>query len=696
MDTRIIARALCSICFAMLWSVPVAAQLPTPVPPDGAAEDVATADNGPDSADIGETDDILNMDIEQLGRVDVVVPSMDIEVTSVTRTESTVGRSPAAIFVITPEMIRRSGATSVPELLRMVPGLEVARIDSGHWAVTARGFNSRFANKLLVQIDGRSVYSPIFAGVYWEANGVMLEDVERIEVIRGPGATVWGANAVNGVINIITKRAQDTQGMLVAGGAGNEERGFTRARYGGKTAGGVNWRVYGFQFDRDRGTIPGGAAQDDWRKAQGGFRADWEPNCCNTITAQGDYYNANSGMEYPVQLPGPADGSIVEDAEFSGGNALLRWSRDLGGDRGWAVQVYYDHFEHNVTALRQEYDVVDVDFQQQSPIGEFHELVWGGRYRYCRVRSLGSLSISYEPAGRDTDLFSYFLQDQITLSPEEWFLTVGSKFEHNDFSSFEFQPTARLLWSPDPRRAVWTAISRAVRTPAISDEGLQNKISNIFLPPFGPQVFVQLDGQRVVESEDVMAYEMGYRAQPTDEFSWDVAVFFNKYEDLIVYRPVGGAVGNTWHWPAANGMNGETYGGELSATWQVNPCWQVTGSYGYLQMALHATGITPPQAEVPETASPHSRVYMRSSWDLAYDLEFDLTLRYVDSLRYQLVDVPSYVTMDVRLGWRPGKHFEAAVVAQNLLDGHHYEFGGQDTTATQVDRGVYGTVAWRY
>jgi len=665
---------------------------------DAAADSFAATGGGEGQVD--DPEGILDLDIEQLARTDVVVPSMDIEVTSVTRTESTVGRSPAAVFVITPEMIRRSGATCIPEVLRMVPGLEVARINSNQWAVSSRGFNSRYANKLLVQIDGRSIYNSFFSGVYWEANDVMLEDIERIEVIRGPGATVWGANAVNGVINIITKSSQDTQGLLVNGVAGTEERGITAARYGGRLGRTATYRVYGKWFDRDRGYLPGAPTHDDWRLGQGGFRMDWRPTPCDTVTVQGDYYDGQVGLEFPEQIPAfPFERDVVEDGHLFGGNVLARWSRDQGKDRGWAVQFYYDDFHRHVSVLDAGVETIDVDFQHQFPLGWRHKLVWGGGYRYYSDHSHGSFSVSFDPHQRDANFFDYFLQDEITLVDDRLFLMVGSKFVHNSYTGFEYQPGGRVLWSLDPRRVAWAAISRAVRVPARSDDDMRLKTFNIPMGP-PPPVFVQLTGDRGVDSEELMAYEVGYRAQPTDQFSWDLAFFFNKYEDLIVYNPgpipprPGPPDFWIWPWVATNGMDGTTYGGELTATWQVTPGWRMTGSYSYLRMHLHADAAVDSRVEDPEGYSPSNQVYWRSSWDLNYDIQFDLTLRYVDALR--TAGVPSYTTMDFRLGWRPSTDFEIAVVGQNLLDDHHWEFLGDDSFATEVDRGVYGTVTWRH
>ena len=655
-------------------------------------------DDDGEEADVDDPEGILDLDIEQLARTDVVVPSMDVEVTSVTRTEGTVGQSPTAIFVITPEMIRRSGATCIPEVLRMVPGLEVARINSDVWAISSRGFNDRFANKLLVQIDGRSIYTPIFSGVFWEANHVMLQDVERIEVIRGPGATVWGANAVNGVINIVTKSAEDTQGLLFSGIAGTEERGQTNFRYGGTTRCGVNWRVYGTQFDRDRGTLPGQQAFDDWRAKQAGFRMDWQPTQCDSVTVQGDLFDTDAGYSSEYQFTTePYTRRIIEDVRFRGGNLLTRWARDLGEDRGWTAQLYYDRFEHRFFPLRENTDTIDVDFQYEFPLGPRHKFVCGCEYRYRKIRTDGSFSDSFDPSDRDLDLFSYFVQDQVTLSPDRLFLTVGSKFEHNEFTGFEFQPTCRLLWAPDKRRAAWAAISRAVRTPSLRDDSLIYPFANFLVGP-PPPLYLRFVGNSALQSEEMMAYEMGYRAQPTDRFFWDLSVFFNKYENLQLWVPTSPfPVPPYWDFMAENAMDGESYGFELSATREITPCWRVTGNYSYLQMQLH-TDV--PGGEAAEGTSPNHQVYLRSSWDLACHLEFDMTLRYVDSLQSAglagpLV-VPSYTAMDLRLGWRPSECFEAAVVGQNLLDSHHFESFGADTPATEVDRGVYATVTWRH
>ena len=346
---------------------------------------------------------------------------MDLEVSTVSRTESTVGHSAAAVYVLTNEMIRRSGARSVPEALRLVPGVQVARINASTWAISIRGFNERFANKLLVQIDGRTVYTPLFGGVFWDVQDVLLEDVERIEIIRGPGATVWGANAVNGVINIITKRADDTQGLFAEGGGGNE-RGFASARVGGQSDN-VAWRAYGKWFDRDSGFSPTRDTNDDWQVGRICFRTDWKPSCCDTVTFQGDYYDGNAGMTHIEPIPASPFVQIgPRDQKLSGGNALLRWSRKIDDDSDWSIQLYYDRTERTLgdNEIREDRDTVDVDFQYRFPLADYHSLIWGFGYRNTRDRIRDStFHLQFSPTDRADDRFSTFLPrpDDITGRP---------------------------------------------------------------------------------------------------------------------------------------------------------------------------------------------------------------------------------------------------------------------------------------
>lgn len=652
------------------------------------------------------TDDILNLadaSLEDLTRQAVVVPAMDVEVSTVSRTTSTVGQSPAAVYVVTGEMIRRSGARSIPEALRLVPGVNVARISGNRWAVSVRGFNEVYANKLLVQIDGRTVYTPVFSGVFWDQQDVLLEDVDRIEVIRGPGATVWGANAVNGVINIITKRASDTQGVFAEGGGGTHERGFGSFRYGGAIGDSLHYRIYGLMLERDGGFAPSDAG-DDWRKRQIGFRLDWEPCDCQTLTVQGDFYEGTSGQRFDGVLPAPPFFQVgsANDEKPSGSNLLMRWSRKLDEDSDWSVQLYYDRAMRSSpdVGFRVDYSTFDLDFQHRFPLGTNHSLVWGAGYRNTRDVTVGNYIASFDPPVRSYGLISYFVQDQITLAPDRLFLTLGSKFEHNDFSGFEFQPTARLLWTPSERRAVWASVSRAVRTPARSDHGLRLvafPAALSFAPPGA--TFVRFEGSDGVEAEQLLAFEIGARAQPSDDYWWDLAVFSNHYDDLVMrfpvtpFPPAPFLPPAIWPWAAENAMRGHTYGFEMAATHRLTPCWDLRGGYSFLKVQLDGP---PGQAGAgnQEGNAPQNQAFLQSSWDWGRGLELDLIGRYADSL--PALGVPSYIVVDARVAWLPSETLEMAVVARHLLDSSHPEFATRAFRTSEVQQEVYGIVTLRY
>jgi iron complex outermembrane receptor protein len=646
--------------------------------------DTSASDEMPSPA--ASVDDLIDMDLDQLSNVDVVVPAMDTVVTSVSRQESTVGRSPAAIFVITPEMIRRSAANNIPDLLRMVPGVDVAQINADTWAISIRGFNSQYASKLLVLIDGRVVYSQLFNGVFWDVQDYPLQDIERIEVIRGPGATVWGANAVNGVINIVTKRAADTQGLLVNAGGGTEERQFSTVRYGGKSGDDVYWRVYGKQFERDGGYFPDGAF-DDWRQGRGGFRSEWTPSDNDIFTFQGDCYEGVSGQLSKQSFP---TAPFVRDLRFDdrafGQNVLTRWTHTIDDDSDWALQTYFDRAGRSTEIGDPLQETLDVDYQYHFLAGEQHNIICGAGYRHIRDSLRGTFNFSVDPAKRSTDLFTYFIQDEIMLEEDLWYLVVGSKFEHNDFTGFEYQPSVRLLYTPTERKTWWAAVSRAVRTPSRVNQDL---VFHQFISPFGP-TFGEIRGNPSALSEELLAYELGYRAQPTDDFAWDLALFYNDYSRLIEIGPPGAPFFDPTI-PAVlipieftNDGAGDTYGAELSGSYRVNLDWEISGAYTLLQM------------DVSRGISPNNQVYVHSAWNLPHDWEFDLIGRYVDSL--PALGVSSYTTMDVRFAWRPRKNFEWDIVGRNLLDNHHLEFvdieGG--TASTEVQAQVFTSLTWTY
>jgi len=661
---------------------------------------------GVDAGSLDKLLDLAEKDVGQLSNVNVSghtgSSSLDQPVSTVERQVSTVGKTPAAVFVITNEMIRRSGAKTIPDVLRMVPGMDVANIDSSTWAVSSRRFNKRYAEKMLVQIDGRTIYDPLFSGVYWDAQDILLEDVERIEVIRGPGATIWGSNAVNGVINILTKKAQDTQGAFIQSGGGTHEKDFSNARVGGRIGQDLYYRVYGKWFERGPGDLPNGIAGDDWRQGSGGFRMDYDASKSDAMTFQGDNYNGYSGdmTTLPVPTP-PYSQTYVSDGHISGNNFLYRWIHTTDEDRDWTFQAYYDRVLRNYTDQKFETnrDTADFDFQNRFPLGERNKIIWGFEYKFWQDTVQGDpFFVSFVPESRYDKVLSFFLQDQITLREDRLYLIGGSKFEYNDYTNFEFQPTVRLLWTPTERHSIWCAVSRAVRTPSLFNEDARLRLTPISINPV--PVFPMIIGNPGVQSEDLLAYELGIRVQPTERFSWDLALFYNKYDDLM-----GVMQGKAYPSPPGyilplnyqNVVWGESYGAELALNYKINQQWRMQMAYTYLNLFLHtvpgATSLT------KKGDNPNNQVYAQSSWDIGHNWEFDLIGRYVDALISTPQTIPNYFVMDARLAWHARKNLELSVVGRNLLLGSHYEFNSDTTSgmiATQVAPEVYGQVTWRY
>jgi iron complex outermembrane recepter protein len=655
---------------ATLQQLPVAAQ-------------EAAAPQQPPAAAIGKSSDLeklLDLPIEQLAKTEVTSSSptpssqaLQSEVTSASRTAEPIARTPAAIYVVSNEMIRRCGARNIPEVLRTVPGVDVARINASAWAISIRGFNGRFANKLLVQIDGVAIYSPLHSGVFWEREPVMLEDVERIEVIRGPGGSLWGNNAVNGIINIITRSAKDTQGVYMDAGGGNAHRQFGDLRYGGRS-GDVCYRVWGDNMNDNCGCVPSdarGTADDYYHSEQGGFRADWTPTRDDTITFQGDLVSGLSSpqgvaMPFPP-VPGPMNSN---SSNFQRQTLMTRWAHKIDDDTDWAFQAYYYDPYGNSGEILETNANYDFDFQYHFK-RDAHDVVWGCGYRNDREELVFSTPRSTSLSGPgpiengslDSEKIpTYFAQDTITLVEDRLFATFGSKFDNNNITNFEYQPSAKLAYTPDEKTSVWGAITRAVRTPSLVERA-----------------------QSLLESEDLLAYEIGYRRQTTDKFFWELAVFYNVYNNLIMQgtRPGEGE---------QNIGDATTYGFEYDATYQVRETWRLTGSYSFLIETLDA----PPgySSLTPAGANPRNQFYLQSGWDLGRDITLDIMFRYVDSL---LMGVEHYFVGDVRLAWRPTSRLEVSVVGQSLFSGRHYEFTDvANARATEVEPGVYGMVSWRY
>src|SRR6266481_5979548 len=474
------------------------------------------------NADQAAAGNLKQLSLEQLG---------NLEVTSVSKEPEKMQRAAAAIYVLTQEDIRRSGATSIPEVLRLVPGVEVAQIDSSTWAVGMRGFGSSLSRSVLVLIDGRSVYTPLFAGVYWQVQDTLLEDVERIEVIRGPGGTIWGANAVNGVINIITKSAKDTRGMLVSTGGGNLDQGFANFRYGAGNNDSFNYRIYGKTFIRGPEFHSDRHQFDDWRMGQVGFRADWDLPKHDTVTLQGDLYNGDAGQRVGINSYSPPYMANVEqNVELGGGNLLGRWKRVLGEGSDIQLQTYYDRTNRKQANFAESRDTFDIDFVHRFALPFRQDFLWGAGVRLSSGNTTQVVpTLAFMPNHFTDKLYSAFVQDEVAVVPNKLSLTFGSKFLHNSYSGFEVEPGARVLWTPDPQQAVWAAITRAVRTPSRVEEDLQ--LTGLFVPD--PLTFYRVVGDRGFFSENLVGYETGYRSLVKPRFYVDIAAFYNNYNHLL-------------------------------------------------------------------------------------------------------------------------------------------------------------------
>lgn len=625
---------------------------------------------------------------------------MNINITSVSKKSQQISEAAAAVFVITHEDIRRSGATTIPDALRMVPGLQVAKIDANKWAISARGSNGRFANKLLVLMDGRSVYTPLYSGVFWENLDTVLEDIDRIEVIRGPGASLWGANAVNGVINIITRSAGETQGGLVSGLAGTEEREAASLRYGAMMGADTPFRVYAKGFSRDNAVDEhGDATGDDWRYLRGGFRLDHHRGSRDLYTFQGDIYDGTNGetISLPTGTP-PYSNTFENDHKEKGGNLLARWTRTLSSISEISLQAYYDYNKHILHLGTNEADIFDVEFQHRFPLGQYQDVTWGIGYRLYKDDFISVPALTLiTPAKRDLKTYNAFLQDEISFFDKSLRLILGSKFEYNDFTHGEVQPNARLLWRPNERHSLWTSVARAVRTPSRVERDSAAYMSVIPPPAMGPEpVSVVYFGTDAFDSERLTAYEIGYRIQATSDLALDTVIFCHDYKGLR--QTVTGTPFMTDTSPndmilpvtSTNELDGEVYGLELVADWHPADWIRLQPGYTYMENKINYR-----TNDILTSQDPRYQVSLRTSLDLPWKLELDLWYRYVDELS---AVIDGYHTIDTRFGWNYNDYLAFSIVGQNLLDSRHPEFQPEalHTIGTEVERGVYGQVIWRF
>jgi len=645
---------------------------------------------------------LKNLSLEELSQIDVTSPS---------KVPTPAFRTPVAIYVITGDDIRRSGVTTIPDALRLAPGVEVARIDGSKWSVGIRGFGTRLSRSVLVLIDGRTVYTPLFAGTYWEVQDTLLEDIDRIEVIRGPGGTIWGPNAVDGVINIISKSTKDTQGTFASVGGGNIEQGFANVRYGGSTAaGGLTYRVYAkaytrgpeFHFDNDN--------FDDWRGAQGGFRMDWQTGSRDSFTVQGDLYKQADGERVTLgTYTPPTESTFDGNADLSGGNLLARWTRKLGGDDDFQLQAYYDRTNRYEPNFGENRDTFDVDSVVRMKVQSRQQFIYGlgARFSDGRFLEVGSGLVFY-PANVLDYLLTGFFQDDITLVDRKLSLSAGSKVLRTNFTGFELEPSARLMWTPTDKHTFWASVTHAVRTPSQAEEDFY--LSSYLGPAGGLPLFARFNANPDFAPEKLNGYELGYRTLLGKNVFIDLAGFWNHYHDLFSQDLAGPiTTESTLPFPEPapppfhilipaqfrNDLYGFTTGGEIGPEWRPTQFWRLRASYSYLNMNLSkapgtALGGTPASVE---GASPRHEIDAQSSFDLPKKLQLDLVYRYVSAL--PAVSAPAYSTGDARIAWRFVSNLELSVAGRDLFQPYHVEYAADPGGPVAIRRSVFASLAWR-
>lgn len=597
---------------------------------------------------------------------------LDVEVISVSKHPEKLTEVASAIQVITQLDIRNSGAKTLPEALRLASNLQVAQINSSQWAISARGFNNSLANKLLVLIDGRTVYTPLYAGVFWDMQNLVLDDIERIEVISGPGGALWGLNAVNGVINIITKNSKESKGLFVEGLAGHNVPGMGSIRYGGLISNKISYSIYGMGFKLENSVDTNGLkANDQWSNWQGGVRLDWEVSNKDKISLVQGIYRADPN-------PNGRDTSILAN----GDNITARWNHSISGKSDFQLQVYYDHtFRDFGTGLKQDLKTYDIEWQHRNQIGKRHQLTYGLNFRLMDHRVTNQELYVFLPAHKNLYNHNVFVQDEITLN-DRLRLTVGSKAGINNYTDFEYQPNIRVTWLPSKTQTVWGAVSRSVRIPS--------RIDREFYLYRLPNTLV-LSGSNF-DSEKLIAFELGWRSQPIENLSVSLATFYNRYDDIRSIEP--GPPPLNIPYALGNGVKGVSYGSELSATWQVFSEWLLRGGYTFFKkdLKVKSTSMDLNKASA-ESNDPEHQFLIQSVLDITRKIEWGTVIRYVGKLPNPAVK--AYTGLDVRIGWKITRVFEINLIGQNLLNQRHQEFITSSRNRREIERGLFGKVICR-
>lgn len=631
---------------------------------------------------------------------------MSIQVTSVSKTEQKLSRVASAVFVITQEDIRRSGATNIPDFLRMVPGVDVAQINANTWAISARGLNGRFSNELLVLLDGRSLYTPTFGGVFGDVIDLPLEDVERIEVIRGPGASVWATSAVNGVINIITKTASDTPGGMVVAGGGTVDQGFGTVQYGGKIGSSTSYRAFTKYFNQDHfPDADGQSGGDGWNLARAGFRADSVLSTTDNLTLEGDVYRGREGNPHIglSSITAPPIPTVLDQVNLGGGFLQTVWNHTFSNRSGTSLQLSYDEYERN-DALGETRGTFDIAFQHHVGWGSRQNFVWGVEYRYSISHTVGSLIVSLNPPNLNTSLFSSFIQDDITLIPDRLFLTVGTKIEHQYYTGLDALPSVRVAWTPTSKRTLWAAISNADRNPAATDTSIVSNLGG-FTNMNGTPVALRLLGNPKLLDETTISYEAGYRMSMAERFSVDIGAYYNSQSDQLTAEPGTPFLESTPAPPHLvlplineNLSFGESHGVEIAANWKVTNRWTLSSGYAFEEIHMHLKPASHDTTSVAEAkgSSPTNMAQLRSHLSLAHGLSWDASAYFTDRLTDPVV--PSYTRVDAGLTWQWNEKGSISFVGQNLVSDRHPEFVDSIGSAgtTFIKRSAYAKFTWRF
>ncbi len=638
---------------------------------------------------------LKNLTLEELSQIQVTTP---------TKAPAQAFQSPIAIYVITGDEIRRSGATSIPEALRLAPGVEVERIDSGRWSIGIRGFGSRLTRSVLVLIDGRTVYTTLFAGTYWEAQQVDMPDIDRIEVIRGPGGVIWGPNAVDGVINVITKSSTETKGLLVEARTGDVDLGETSIRYGGSKGTAFTYRMYAQASTEAHEYHVDGHDYDAWRYAQLGFRADWAEGRHGSFTLQGDGYMENVGEGAgAVSYTPPYSQTLYGLEHLSGVNILGRWQRAFSSGNDIQIQGYIDHTNHRELNLADYRTTYDLDYLQRLKVGKIQEVSFGLGARIIPIYDPIVVSgITFTPIHRTDQLYTAFLQDEITVVPNRVMLTVGTKLLHTNFTTFEPEPSARLAWTPTRNQTVWAAFTHAVRTPSDAEENFTLS-GYIGATPSGLQAFAAFLPNTNFAPEQLNGYEVGYRRLLKKNVLVDFAGFANHYHDLFDEELISGSFSLSDTPPPShlllpaqfrNGLDGHTIGFEIAPEWRPTKFWRLRGSYSYLDLVLRKSPTSGDIGTIPgiEGGSPKHEIMAQSAFDLGKRLQLDLSYRYISAL--EALGIRAYSTGDARLAWQVRPNLEFSLTGQNLLQPYHVEYTADAGPNVAIRRSAYLQLTW--